>query len=198
VAVSRGGIAALGTDIRGRVEIKDEWLDDWVSVVNIGPILSRQYDMFACLFGVMNYANFRPLAPERGIPADTSQEVARDLLDHEQNALFPTWIGWDEIQAIDWNEAGIKPDERVHRYEMQDGGHLRYVSKGVHPYSDMLNFDEEYSWEEDDGYVYKIETISRAAALEGDPGWPLLFKIMDLLARQNPRRLVRLVVWFEM
>src|SRR5437870_9162928 len=105
--------------------------------------------MFGCLFGVMNFANFRPIAPERGIPSDTSEEVSHDVLKFGEWARFPTWITWDEIKAIDWNEMGIKCDRRVHKYLKQGDGQLPFVSKGVLPNSDKLNFEVENSWEAD-------------------------------------------------
>jgi hypothetical protein len=82
----------MGTDIHGWIEINDGIPDEWFGVVNIEPIVSRHYDMFACLFGVMNYANFRPIIPERGLPTDISLNVTHDALEFAQNALFPTWI----------------------------------------------------------------------------------------------------------
>ena len=183
----------MGTDIHGWIEINRG--DEWISVVNIEPIVSRHYDMFACLFGVMNYANFKPIAPERGLPIDMSLIVSRDTLEYENDLLFPTWITWDELRAIDWSELGTKADERVHQYAKQADGQLNFVSKSVYPNSHTLNFELESSWEAD-GVIYKIEKISRAEALTEDPGWLFLFNIMEFLAKQFSQSQVRLVVWF--
>lgn len=63
----------MGTDIDGWVEIKGP--RGWVGVIRVGDIAGRNYDMFGCLFGIANYAHFRSLAHDRGLPADASNRV---------------------------------------------------------------------------------------------------------------------------
>jgi hypothetical protein len=71
------------------------------------------YDMFGCLFGVMNYANFKPIAPERGLPADSSEQIRQELEQFGNTAFSTTWISWREVQAINWEEAAEKADRGV-------------------------------------------------------------------------------------
>ena len=37
---------------------------------------TRDYDSFGCLFGVMNFAGFEPVAAERGLPEDVAPQTA--------------------------------------------------------------------------------------------------------------------------
>ncbi len=81
----------------------------WIPVIRIGSILGRNYDMFGCLFGIRSQGHFRAIAPMRGIPIDASYELRGDLkeiADSEWRDEFYgyTWITWEEIKSIDWEE----------------------------------------------------------------------------------------------
>src|SRR5450755_2279415 len=65
----------MGTDITGYIEVKFEWNEYWQAAIDLFWLYEGQYDSFACLFGVRNYAGFRPLAQDRGLPFDISPEV---------------------------------------------------------------------------------------------------------------------------
>ncbi|SDT81697.1 hypothetical protein SAMN05216371_6776 [Streptomyces sp. TLI_053] len=70
----------MGTDITGYLEYRAPQ-DDQEPVRHASHDLhslgvGRDYDAFGCLFGVRNYANFRPLAAGRGLPADASAGVS--------------------------------------------------------------------------------------------------------------------------
>jgi hypothetical protein len=60
----------MGIDIHGWVEKNSD--EEWFAVMNVERILVRNYDIFGCLFGVMNYASFVPIAQERGVPTNAS------------------------------------------------------------------------------------------------------------------------------
>ncbi len=83
---------------------------------------TRDYDAFGCLFGVMNFAGFDPVAAGRGLPADADPRTA-----HEVTGAMATfglmWIGWDRPVP--------RPDARLHEYQRDDSGPWRYVSKGA-------------------------------------------------------------------
>lgn len=91
---------------------------------------TRNYDAFGCLFGVMNFAGFDPVAAGRGLPAD----AAAHTRDKAAGMLPPffgmTWIGWDEIEALEWDHAAPRPDARLHEYRRDDAGAWRYAGKG--------------------------------------------------------------------
>ena len=63
----------MGTDICGWVEVK--YGNMWWPIIKIDYLVNRNYDIFGCLFGVRNYANFKPIAPDRGLPEDVSSLV---------------------------------------------------------------------------------------------------------------------------
>ncbi len=122
----------MGTDIVGWIEVNvpaqpgypdDPWAG-WTSVIRITHLVERNYGMFGSLFRVRNDYRFRPIAPDRGQPADLSAELEEW---GEISALpygwTPTWITWGEIRsnrlggeirAIDWEELGDLPQEDVH------------------------------------------------------------------------------------
>jgi len=102
----------MSTDMVGWVEDK-ETEDFWWGAILIDCILIGHYDAYACLFGVRNYANFRPIAPNRGLPFNTCSQVREDESQSDIRYSYGhTWITWSEIQTIDWDERGVDFDER--------------------------------------------------------------------------------------
>src|SRR5579862_3951621 len=103
----------MGTNIYGWVEVRSLYVEEplWMAVLQIWPLLERNYLMFGSLFGVRNLAGFRPVAPERGIPADASTEVKQeftaDQAEYPAQSHWPSWISWQEIKAIDWEERTV-------------------------------------------------------------------------------------------
>lgn len=101
----------MEVDIHGSVEFRDANLDegrdwkDWYAVINAGIILDRSYAMFGSLFGVRNPTDFVPVAADRGLPDDVSEEVKGDA-EGEGNHSY-TWITWEELQAVDWDATGL-------------------------------------------------------------------------------------------
>ena len=71
----------MSTSIYGKIEIKkyDTGFDDWYSIIDVGIALTENYDLFGCLFGVRNPANFNPLFESRGQPEDCSQDLLSDI-----------------------------------------------------------------------------------------------------------------------
>lgn len=128
----------MGTDISGFVECRawraDEGERDlvWRAAADLFLLNdTRNYDAFGCLFGVRNFANFRPLAAERGRPVDASEEVRAELdrlAPWPDQAYGTTWITWAELEAVDWDEPAERPDSRIHQYRQTPDG-LRLVGK---------------------------------------------------------------------
>jgi hypothetical protein len=189
----------VGVDIHGWIEVKAP-MDEWRGVVKldgIGP--DRVHDMFGCLFGVMNLANFRPIAPERGLPADLSYEVTEELVrwpeEWGQEPCWPTWITGAEIVAIDWDEESEKADGRIHRYKRRGDGELFLEGKSVPRQDSPVARLKEGEVLEADDIVYKAERIRRKDTLSGN--WQLLFKLMATLSEHYGQESVRMVVWFD-
>ena len=102
----------MGADIHGWVEVGDD--ETWYAVINAGQLLDRNYDTFGMLFGVRNRAGFTPVAPDRGLPTDISDEVREhgnppEGADDDAWICYhsPTWISWAEVRAIQWEESAL-------------------------------------------------------------------------------------------
>ena len=103
----------MGTHIYGWIEIKkfDSGFDDWFPVIDIGIALHGNYDIYGCLFGVRNYANFAPLFPFRGVPLDCSEEIIREYAEGYEGI---TWCTYQELTEINLDELSDAPDQRFH------------------------------------------------------------------------------------
>jgi hypothetical protein len=196
----------MGTDIHGWVEIKMPWSEHWYEIIRVGLLLNRSYDIFGCLFGVRNYANFAPIAAHRGIPVDASEVVKQEAgneYDHSHS-----WITWAEIKQIDWEEPAELPDSRIHRYGRDEQGNLVLESKAswdrdfaaqvgysiAEGVSGTRTWPEGQEWEIN-GKIYRSERMKRGDVLGSD--WRTLFKMMEALAEQYGDDHVRLIVWFD-
>ena len=127
----------MGIDIEGFIECRPwgSWPDDppeipWEAAARLDCLnITRDYDAFGCLFGVQNFAGFRPLAADRGLPGDASDLVRQERQALYQPAKWTTWIGWDEVRAIDWDEPADHADARLHEYRRGEDGRWQYVSE---------------------------------------------------------------------
>jgi hypothetical protein len=115
------------------------------------------------------------------------------LLEWENDAVYPTWITWNEIQAINWDEESIQPDQRVHQYEQNAQGDWILRRKSALPVG-AANLNVENSWEQN-GILYKVKKIRRRDSLSSD--WELVFKVMEFLANDFTHSDVRLIIWFD-
>jgi hypothetical protein len=206
----------VGTDIRGFIEVGHRHRAGgvrWTAAEKLSVV--EHYDMFGCLFGVMNYANFRPIAPNRGIPEDASAEVKNWVAEiltwaKPDSADFhsATWISWAEIKAIDWREEGLEADSRLHRYRYTEEGTLVFEGKSAwsRDWGEQVGVSIEDAlgkkliWEKDvelvaGERVYLAEKLQRKDVLT--PDWMDVFKNMESLAAKHGDELVRLVVWFD-
>lgn len=101
----------MSTDMVGFVEF-EEHPNHWCAGILIDCIVIGHYDAYGCLFGVKNYAEFRPIAANRGIPFNASMPVREDESQQDEHSYGHSWITWAEIQAIDWDEQGLDFDQR--------------------------------------------------------------------------------------
>lgn len=170
----------------------------------------REYDAFGCLFGVMNFANFRPLAAERGLPADVSKHVrsahaGEADTDPGSAGLWPTWIGWDEIEAVDWAEPAELADARLHEYNRADDGQWVFTGKSAYA---PERFEREgvavppppwpvgSVWTARDRQ-FRAVRLTRGEAFDPRGSWGPVFQVMAVLGQLHGPTNCRLVVWFD-
>ena len=164
----------MGTDINGWIECKTQTMDleTWAAVMALGYVyLGRDYDAFGCLFGVRNDTHFRPIAPDRGVPDDASDQVKGAA--SVPGLYGQTWISWHDIQQIDWEESAEPVTYRLHTYKRTPSGDLAFI--GIHVYDktfeEQVGYDER-DWQEGeaweyDGLLFRVERLKRKAIKAG-------------------------------
>jgi hypothetical protein len=170
----------MSTSIYGAVEIRkfDSGFDDWFAIIDVGIALGGDYDLFACLFGVRNLANFRPLFPARGAPPDCSREVFAQYREADYyNNL--TWCTYQELLDIDRDELSDAPDSRIVTSMDTPDGPVTLKRPPATP--------EEWS---------RRTSLSRGDALQ-NPEFQQLMELMAVLAKSYGTAGVRMVVWFD-
>jgi hypothetical protein len=185
----------MGVNIRGWIEARDAKLDapfnevKWCGVVKVDFLLHRNTNAFGCLFGVGNPSHFVPVAVERGLPPDQSEEVEADAKEQEW-CFGHSWVTWWELKQVDWDESVI--DAFVRRYKKNEKG--EWVSDGGFIPDTATDHTEGNTW--DDGeYLNKVEHLSRADAVKET--FDLVFGLMERMAKDFGDESVRLVVWFD-
>lgn len=204
----------MGTDISGFIECREpRWgraePGAWRATVDLDLLYDdRDYDAFGCLFGVRNYASFRPLAAGRGLPDDLSDTVRQEVEGWGYHDA--TWISWAEVAAVDWDEPATGPDQRMHEYRRRPDGALEYVGKsqwsrrlaevaGISmgdALADRVRLTEGQEFTDGDT-VFRAESLLRRHAAPPDGAWRPVWKIMETLADRAGPDGVRLVVWFD-
>lgn len=208
----------MGWDITGYIECREPVAGRWIMIRNLYPLYQgRNYDSFGCLFGWQNFAHFRPIAAERGLPPDVSPEVKAIHERIGKEAAGTTWISWAEIKIIDWEEEAEQADSRIHRYERNERGELVYQGKAAwdREFLELLNSQRleteagtlgsimealflkptlpaGHQWEKGN-IVFLAEKLKRKDAC-GD--WQSAFQEMQQLAGKYGDGGVRLIVWF--
>jgi hypothetical protein len=205
----------VAIDLHGRVECRTSPrsapVATWRSAVDIAALrLPRDYDAFGCLFGVTNYAHFRPVAAERGLPTDASDDVVAAHAAAGRHAFGATWLSWPEVEAIDWDEPAEYPDSRIHRFSDGPDGTLVFAGKSSWN-SDLARLlgvtiaegvSGDRTWPEGSEWrigrtVYRSVRLRRRDAVPRDGGWQATWEIMSILARLHGQDAVRLVAWFD-
>lgn len=168
----------MGTHIYGWVEIKnfDSGFDDWFPIIDIGIAMVGNYDIYGCLFGVRNYANFKPLFPFRGVPPDCSEEIIRKYAEGYQGI---TWCTYQELTEIDLDELSEAPDQRFYT-EIETPNGTALVKR----------------FAENEVEKAQCRYISRRKALN-DPEFQQLMELMQVLSKQYGKNGVRMVVYFD-
>ncbi|WP_203183589.1 hypothetical protein [Streptomyces pratensis] len=204
----------MGTDISGFVEYRAPQGGQeppWHTAHDLDSFYEgRNYDAFGCLFGVRNYANFRPMAAGRGLPADASATVGARFAQlaewcGESGLHGTTWITWAEVKTVDWDEPAEKPDSRLHQYRQTSKG-LRMTGKSSWSpaFAEAVGLErgEEREWPEGSEWLigdtlYRSVTLRRRDAVTEPGEWQPVWAAMKTLGARHGDDNVRLVVWFD-
>ncbi|MFJ9112399.1 hypothetical protein [Streptomyces sp. NPDC102283] len=204
----------MGTDISGFIEYREPQADQqpiWHAANDLNSLCEEGgYDAFGCLFGVRNYANFRPLAACRGLPAGISTTVSARLAQlsewyGEDGLHSTTWITWAEVKAADWDELAERPDSRLHEYR-RFSNEFRMTGKASwNPeFAEAVGLErgECREWPEGSEWLigdtlYRSVTMRRREAVTESGEWQPVWETMRALAAQHGDDNVRLVVWFD-
>ncbi|MGW4894876.1 hypothetical protein ACWEQL_21800 [Kitasatospora sp. NPDC004240] len=123
-----------------------------------------------------------------------------------------TWLGWDEVLAVDWDEPAIPRATTIARYRrLPDGGpelsHRDDWSRGFARASGVNTLTTDPNrigdlWAEGTEWdvgtaVFRAERERRRDAVPSDGPWEPVWTVMCALAGVHGERNVRLVVWFE-
>ncbi|MBL1099322.1 hypothetical protein [Streptomyces coffeae] len=210
----------MGTDIEGFVECRtwgpglDIGETAWYSAIELSMLgMTRDYPAFACLFGVRALSgHWRPVAADRGIPADASTVTRAGHAASGKAAFGATWIGWDEVLAVDWDEPAIPRATDIARYRRHPDGTLELMHRGdwgrgfarasgvdtlsVAPDRVGELWDEGTEWDVGTT-VFRVERARRRDAVSADGPWEPVWTVMRTLASVHGDSQVRLVVWFD-
>jgi len=206
------------TDLYGFIECRPwpTWPDlpeevPWETAVDLECVYTGpSYDAFGCLFGVCNFAQFRPVAPARGLPVDTSELIRRAHDDFDVPVSGATWVLWSEILGIDWDEPAERTDSRIHAFHRDADGEWGYHHKAgydpafveaageppVDPRTGIAAWPPGSEWLVGDT-LYRAEVLRRRDAVRADGPWQPVWDMMRILASLHGPEYVRLVVWFD-
>ncbi|MFI7706599.1 hypothetical protein [Nonomuraea sp. NPDC049480] len=208
----------MGTSIHGFVECRT-WtrgldIDEraWCAAISLSMLgVTRDYDAFDCLFGVRSSGNWRPIAADRGLPLDASETARAELAEWGEAAFGVTWLSWDEVTAIDWDEPALHPTD-IAQYRKLPDRTLELVYRSVwsrrfarvsgvdtltvDPEQIPVLWDEGTEWRAGDT-VFRVERATRRHLVPPDGLWHAVWTVMRALAHVHGDEAVRLVAWFE-
>lgn len=173
-------------------------IDEWYELIDAGALLLRHSDLSGCLFGVDNYAGYKPLFADRGVPEDISVNFAERYESIREHTFGQSFALYEEIAAIDWDEPAERRDERVHEFILSSDGREALVTKWLHkPGCEGVRAELGDAGEVVRGdRVFRRPVIRRRDALS-DTEFPTIIKLMAVLADRFGPRSVRLVVYFD-
>lgn len=179
------------TDIHGVVEAYDG--DTWFPIMNVRPLLSRNYGVFGSLFGICNYDAFEPIAYGKGLPEDVSYFTKNSW---NSSTMFhsPTFITYEEIREIDWKEKAKMSSALRQRCDSCGTLETTTTDMSVFNTEEIQKICSGENVKKDD-VTYSGIIPTRGERLTKD--WKDLFAIMRCLSDRYGDNKVRLVVWFE-
>jgi len=179
----------MGVDIFGWIEVGTRYKEvDWYGIVKVDTLLWRNTNAFSCLFGVRNCSNTVPVAAGRGLPPNKSWEVEKEI--DEPDYHSHTWITWQELTQVDWDELIVSHSIRRYKKDKKD----EWIYDSTFLSTKAADYTNGDSWENGE-YLHQLKYISRSDAVKSTFG--LVFDLMERLAKSYGNEFVRLVVWFE-
>ncbi|GAA3205183.1 hypothetical protein [Nonomuraea roseoviolacea] len=208
----------MGTDIHGFIECRawtrglDFGETAWCAAISLEMLSAgREYAAFDCLFGVRSSGDWQPIAADRGLPQDASETTRAGLAEWGDAAFGVTWLTWNEVAAIDWDEPALHPTN-VAQYRQLSDQRLELVHRSVwsrrfarasgvntlavDPGQVAVLWDEGTEWRDGDA-VFRVERLTRRHAVPSDSHWQGVWTVMRTLAHVHGNDAVRLVAWFE-
>ncbi|MEU9633115.1 hypothetical protein ACGFZZ_02885 [Streptomyces tendae] len=207
----------MGTDIYGGIEFRHphagtDYYDGepWVTAMELWPLHDEtDYTAFGLLFGVRNYAGFRPLAAGRGLPADLSSAMRAELGPWVAQGGMDgaSWVSWAELTSVDSETTPEHFVGRVTWYKQSQPTvrQSQLVTRrwpaevlstvGVPP-ADSYSPSEHVEWITGD-LVCTYEPLTVGDVLGPTTHWPHVFAVMKALAGRFGDDSVRLVVAFD-
>ncbi|MFD7900560.1 hypothetical protein [Streptomyces sp. NPDC059743] len=207
----------MGTDIHGGIEFRHPGVgtdyydgESWVAAMDLWPLYDQtDYAAFGCLFGVRNYAGFRPLAPGRGLPPDLSSGMRTQLESSVATGDLTraSWVSWAELAALDpaatpdrfvgrltWWEKSL-PSTRHQQLVPADWPAEVLTVVGPPP-ADQLDAAGCLKWTTEE-LTCAFEPLTVGTVLGADSHWPHVFAVMEAMATRFGDAGVRLVVAFD-
>lgn len=120
----------MGCDIHSYAERKNA-AGQWEKVPSLRPFNDRNYGTFGFLADMRNYSALTPIAERRGMPTDTSAEVATEYDVWSSDAHSASWLTVAELAAFDYD--AICEDRRTTRQtgpNSLDGGFTAEPGEG--------------------------------------------------------------------
>jgi hypothetical protein len=207
----------MGTDIHGGIEFRHPHVgtdyydgEPWVTAMDLWPLYDEtDYTAFGALFGVRNYAGFRPLAAGRGLPCDLSSAMRSELGSWVAQGEMDgaSWVTWAELSSIDpattperfvgrvtWH---AKSQPAIQRRQLVSRPWPKEVLSTVGlPPAESHSASERVEWTTRD-LVCAYEPLTINSVLGPTTHWPHVFAVMKALAGRFGDEGVRLVVAFD-
>lgn len=207
----------MSTAIHGGIEYRHPGVgtdfhegEPWAAAMDLWPLYDQSdYAAFGCLFGVRNDAGYRPLAADRGLPADLSGRLSADLRDAvaEGSLTGATWISWAEVAGLDPARAPEDCEGRLtwfaqappstHHQRLVPAEWPPEVVAAVGPRPAGLGESEPVTEWVSGGLRCRYESLAAGAVLGAGTHWPYVFGVMKALADRFGADGVRLVVAFD-
>jgi hypothetical protein len=217
VRPSDRSVGGVSTQIYGGIEFRHPGVgtdfyegEPWVAALDLWPLYDEtDYAAFGCLFGVRNYAGYRPLAAGRGLPDDLSTVLREQLQPwvEDGHPTGATWISWAEIVGLD---PATAPDHYVGRLTWSSLANPSPLQQQLVPAEwppelvaavgprppELEGRDHYVEWISGD-LLCQYESLTAASILGPRSHWPHVFAVMKAMADRFGGDAVRLVVAFD-
>src|SRR5215472_10260334 len=169
----------MGYAFSGWIEVKRRFRPGWDAVVNLHPIIENSTSLnYGPLFGLHSLGGrktvFAPIADRRGFPGDLSEGMRREVEeaqadDPDGGVLSPSWVLWNELKPIDWDEESA--EQLVIGYRALPHGTQLRVGRAAQPSTPPPDLLEAFihpeaqplglQWETAEGAIYRVERQRR-------------------------------------